>query len=168
MADVLTQFTPMDAMRLAVNAANINANFLPAERYTGIVIGHALSTSTTYTFQAIATGYYGLIGYQGICLLTVGTPYTQTAGVSSTIHCGWEDTAPSIVVTAGTQTGSTITVTATPVDWHKCMVTLCRVLKSQAAIKEDSLQLAGVGLGYASLMQRIDLLETQHVGSYSL
>lgn len=166
----ITQFTPMKAMQLAVNAVNINANLLPAERYTGIVIGHALSTSQTYQFQAVATGYYGLIGYQGLCLLTVGTPYTETGGVSSTFHCGWSDTAPNIVVTTGTQTGDTISVTATPIDWQRAMVTLCDILKSHAAIKEDATGMAGAytsfgAAGGMTLFERIDLLQQQYRGA---
>jgi hypothetical protein len=162
----ITQFTPMDAIKLAINSAGVDANLITDTRYAGFVVGHALSTSQTYTFQQVATGYYTLIGYGGLCLLTVGTPYTETNGVSSTLHCGWDDTAPSVVVTAGTQTGDTLSVTATPIDYRATMVDICRMLKSQAARDGDQMHLQGAGSGFTTLMERLDTLEQQYRGGF--
>lgn len=172
----ITQFTPVDAVKLAINSTGVNTGLITDTRYMGYVIGHALSAYTDYEFQAVTPlgagyGHYAPLGYSGVepglCLLTVGTaPYTEDSGVSSTFHCGWGDVAPSIVVTAGTPTSATLTVRATPIDWRGVIVDVVRLLKSWAAREEDSISLAGAGVGYSTLMERLDLLEQQYRGTF--
>jgi hypothetical protein len=161
----ITLFNPQDAIKQAVNAAGADANLITDTRYKQFVIGHALSAQTTYTFQQVGTDYT-LIGHAGLCLLAPAAPYTETGGVSSTFSCGWDDVAPSVIVTAGTQSGSTLTVTATPIDYRAVMVDVCRMLKSWAARDEDGMHLPGAGRGFTTLMERLDTLEQQYRGTF--
>lgn len=88
-----------------------------------------VSSEVTYTLSQRATGIYtyqgGSASYSGdmpaqkplaFRLSNRTTPFTESGGVSSTVF----EVGPSIQITAGTQTGSTITLTGCLVDWNEC------------------------------------------------
>lgn len=172
---MITAVNVQDKLKLAVGSIGGTANWLTDAQYLDLVIGHALSTYQTYSFQAVtpfasAQGYYRLFG--GLwsssnpwCLFVVGTPYTEDSGVSSTFNCGWNDTAPNIRVTAGTPTSTTLTVTATPIDWRGMLSETISILKGHAAREKDSISLLGASSGFATLMERLDTWEQQVQGA---
>ena len=134
----ITTVAPLDLMKRELGKVAASAvNFLTDAQFNAIIISHAVSTSQSYTFQQVATGYYVLRGYKGVSLFTVGTAYTETGGVSSTFTAGWLDDAPVIAVSAGTQSGDTIAVTATPIDVRKLMMSVIGMLEAHARQNAD-------------------------------
>lgn len=161
----ITVFSPVDALKRAVNAKGANMGLISDTEYLGFVVGHADAPAQTYQFTQIGTNY-ALLGHGGTCLYGSSSAYTETGGVSSMFYCGWENTAPSVIVTAGTQTGATLSVSAIPIDWRTLLYDFIEMLKGHAARMEDTSSLGGAAKGYTSLMDKLDTWQGQVRGGF--
>lgn len=133
-----------------------------------LIVSNIVGTSNTYTFQQVATGYYV---YQGkpLGLFVVGTSfYSETAGVSSTFYAGTDKQAPMIKVTTGTQTGTTIAVTATPVDFAEIIAQTLETIATRADQAPDALAAGGASLTGTTRGKRLRDLANRRRGAFGV
>lgn len=152
-----------------------SVNMLTDAQFNELIVGHAASTNTsTYTFQrAIGDGgtntRFVLNGYAGVSLFTFGTSfYTETGGVSSTFTAGWLGFAPSILITAGTQSGTTIAVEALPIDVRGLMMDVIGMLEAHVSQDADSYNAGGFGLSKSGVAEKLGDLRRRYQGPFGV
>ena len=110
-----------------------------AERY---VVGNFIGTEQTFVFTKIATGYYTCNVGTDALFFSSATPFSGAA-TDYDIDAGTDELNPFIKVTSGTETASSLTVTATRVNYRNAMADVFWWRAGIAAQEDDSINLDG-------------------------
>ncbi len=133
-APVYSYVTALDEVRLALSMKGTDAFITDAE-IKRFIYENIHNTTTTWNFQAIITGtLYKCMHDNAYGLYLWGSGTGGGPTFTGTNDCTYTVNARgSIEVTAGTETGTSFTVTGTAVDFPNCMVQILHWLATHRA-----------------------------------
>jgi hypothetical protein len=174
MAITTTDYTTLDYLKRELGKIGASAvNFLSDAAFNKIIVGCRASSAQTFSFTRDvgdgSTGTFYTCPIEAQSLYTFGSSfYTETGGVSSTFSAGWKGEYPTILVTAGTQSGTTIEVTATPIDVRRLMMKVLSMLETHARLDSDSYNIGGFGVSKNGLAENIATMKRDYQGPFGV
>jgi hypothetical protein len=173
MAITTTDYGTLDYLKRELGKVGASSvNFLSDAAFNKIIVGCRAGSAQTFSFRRdVGDGTTGTfftceVGAQS--LYTFGSSfYSETGGVSSTFSAGWKGESPTILITAGTQSGDTISVTATPIDVRKLMMRVLGMLEAHARQNADY-TIGAFGISRNQMAENLAELRRRYQGPFGV